>query len=312
MIFRFPLFLLAAGFLYGQAQQTIQVGTFNIEWFPCKDDGELMREYGIELRNPPVGNSTDTEALFSFLKDIDIELLAVQEIVDAELFAEEAKKYLGQNYDFIYSQSGGSQKVGFLYDSSVLELLGDPRSYDEILLRSSSRLRPAFGAYFKSKSAGFDFSVVVVHLKSAPSGWDIREQQLEILEKILVEIALETIDNDVILLGDMNNVSPAGPNEFKSMIERLGYFWASGEITHKPTNFWQPRYSEEKIIASTIDHIFVSADAKVELIEKSADVAGMCSALKESFEAHEIPEYFHQISDHCPVFASFKIDKDDD
>ena len=34
----------------GQTKETIEVGSFNIEWFPCKDDGEMMKnKYDIDL-----------------------------------------------------------------------------------------------------------------------------------------------------------------------------------------------------------------------------------------------------------------------
>ena len=44
----FVLFL--SGFVFCQAQQTIEIGTFNIEWFPCKDDGKMLKKYGIDLK----------------------------------------------------------------------------------------------------------------------------------------------------------------------------------------------------------------------------------------------------------------------
>ena len=86
------LLLFISNILVAQNNATIEIGTFNIEWFPCKDDGEMMKEYDIELRYPPKGNATDIDALFSFLKEIDIELLAVQEIVDPEFLKQKAKE----------------------------------------------------------------------------------------------------------------------------------------------------------------------------------------------------------------------------
>ena len=55
--------------LYAQQEQTIEIGAFNIEWFPCKDDGEMMKKYGIDFRYYPEGNSTNIKELFSFLKE---------------------------------------------------------------------------------------------------------------------------------------------------------------------------------------------------------------------------------------------------
>jgi len=306
------ILILISGMLFGQNNQTIEIGTFNIEWFPCKDDGEMMKKYGIDLRYPPKGDATDIDALFSLLKDLDIELLAVEEIVDPKLLGEMAKKHLGENYKVIYSTAGGSQKVGFLYDSSVLELIGEPQTYASLLLKPESRLRPAFRAYFKAKPNGFDFHAIVVHLKASPRGWNQREQQLMKLEEIMQTLPEESKDSDIILMGDMNNVTKAGAGEFTPMMKRLGFYWTTPELEGKPTNYWQPDWKVNKIQASTIDHIFVSADAKIEFVENSTKVGGACAIGANTYEGENIPEFYKKISDHCPVYSSFLFAKDDD
>lgn len=297
--------------LYAQSEKTLEIGTFNIEWFPCKDNGEMMKNYRIDLRYPPKGSATDIKALFSLLNELDIELLGVQEIVDPQMLADSAKKYLGEQYEFIYAPSGGSQKVGFLYDSSELELIGEPEVYEKLLLQPDSRLRPGFRAYFKSKSQGFDFHAIVLHLKASPRGWDLRKQQLEHLEEILAGLPEETKDADVVVMGDMNNVTKVGAGEFTPMLERLGFYWATQELDSLPSNYWQPDYKMARIQASLIDQIFVSADAKIEFVENSTKAGGLCSAGAKDYVG-TMPEYFEKISDHCPVFATFRVDKDDD
>jgi endonuclease/exonuclease/phosphatase family metal-dependent hydrolase len=298
--------------LYAQTGQTIEIGAFNIEWFPCKDDGEMMKKYGIELRYPPQGNSTNIKELFNLLKEVDIELLAVEEIVDPQMLADSAKKYLGDNFEFIYSEAGGSQKVGFLYDSSIIKLAGEPQTYTEVMLTQDSRLRPAFRAYFKAVNDGFDFHAIVVHLKASPRGWDQRKQQLEILENILSTLPEESHDSDIIVMGDMNNVTDAGAEEFKSMLQRLNFHWASEKLDGLATNYWQPDWKKHRIIPSVIDHIFVSDDANVELVQNSVKVGGMCAKKISEYTGDKFPDYFENISDHCPVYVSFKFDKDDD
>ena len=167
---RFILFLLLPVLLLAQNEKYIQIGSFNIEWFPCKEDGEMMKKYGINLRRPPQGNSTDLPALFSLLKELDIELLGVVEVVDPQLLQDSAKKYLGDQFRVIYAPSPSSQKVGFLYDSSVLQVIGKPQVYMDVALGPDTWLRPGLRVYFKYKENGFDFNAMIVHLKAAPSG----------------------------------------------------------------------------------------------------------------------------------------------
>lgn len=296
----------------GNNSEIIEIGTFNIEWFPCKDDGEMMKKYGIELRYPPKGNATDIKSLFTFLRNMDIELLAVQEIVDPLMFEDSAKKYLGEQYNFIHSPSGGSQKVGFLYDSSILKAIGNLQTYTQIALSNDSRLRPAFGAYFKVIPSGFDFHAVVVHLKASPRGWDIRKKQWQVLGDILSELPQKTNDEDIILLGDFNNVSKLRTAEFDTVMQKLNFFRATHEINNAYTDYWQPDYKKERIEGSMIDHIFLSADAKIEFIENSTRVGGMCAEGAFEYSGDSIPVYYETISDHCPVFASFRVDLDED
>lgn len=310
----FIMLLFIPLFLFSQDSTDIQVGSFNAEWFPCKDDGEMMKTYNINLSYPPQGNATDIEAMFGMLKDLDIELLGVVEIVDPALFAASAKKYLGAQFEFIYAPSASSQKIGFLYDSSVLELVGQAEIYTEVMLDPHSWLRPALRGYFKAKPNGMDFHAIVTHLKAAPSGWNQRERQWNVLQTILIELPKETGDKDVILMGDFNNVSKFKENEFLPIIDSLGYYWATSELAAqgKVSNYWKPDYSIERIEGSLIDQIFISGGAKQEYVANSTRTGGMCAGGEPEYVGENIPEYNKSISDHCPVFITLRVDKDND
>lgn len=292
----------------------IEVGSFNLEWFPCKDDGNMMKDYGINLRRPPSGNATNIPALFNLLKKLDIELLGVVEVVDPALLEKSAQEYLGPEFKFIYAPSAGSQKVGFLYDSSVLDIIGQPEIYASVKLKPNSWLRPAFRAYFKVKPSGMDFHAIIAHLKAGPSGWGQRQQQWKVLENILKTLPEESGDKDIVLMGDFNNVSKYGYDEFKPVMQRLGFNWANAQmaIDSSYTNYWRPDYTKERIQGSLIDQIFISADAEVEFVPNSSKVGGMCAGGASEYEGEAIPEFYEQISDHCPIFVSFKVDVDND
>ncbi len=298
--------------LWAQNRQIIKMGAFNMEWFPCKDDGNLMKKYGINLRYPPKGNKTDVRAMFSMLKDLNLQLLATEEVVDTRMVADSAKKYLGENYKYIYSPDGGSQKVGFLYDSSVLKLIGNPQSYSSVMLDPNSRLRPAFRAYFKTLPDGFDFHAIVVHLKASPRGWNKREKQWKVIARILETLPEESKDADIVLMGDMNDVTKQGPGEFLPVLKKTNFYWATGEIPNTPTNYWTPNWREERVQASEIDHIFISSGARDEYIMNSAQVGGVCSKKADEYTGDNIPDYLKYISDHCPVMVRFNAGKDND
>ena len=301
--------------VFAQPAKTIEIGSFNIEWFPCKDDGEMMKKYNINLRRPPHGEATNTQMLFEFLKQEDIELLGVVEIVDPQLLDSLAKVYLGPQFKVIYAPSASSQKVGFLYDSSVLEIVGQPEVYSSVTLKPGSWLRPAFRAYFKVKPDGFDFHAIITHLKAAPSGWKTRKKQWNIaLKNILNNLQTQSPDKDIILMGDFNNVSKLGYQEFLPVIKSLHFTWLTQEIVDRGlfTDYWSPYELHGGISGSVIDQIFISSDMTQEYVPHSVNVGGMCARGKKIYQPDEIPDYYKYISDHCPVFATFRADVDND
>jgi endonuclease/exonuclease/phosphatase family metal-dependent hydrolase len=296
--------------LFAQENTTIEIGTFNIRFFPCNQDGEMMKKYNIEMRYPPEGPATDTTKLFQIIKDLDIEILGVQEMVDPALFGAMAKRHLGEQFEFIYAPSNAWQKVGILYNSDRVKLIGQPQVYSEVALGRMDRHRPALRGYFKTLPDGFDFHVIVVHLKASPRGYPERQKQWEFLNNILNDLP-SADESDIILLGDFNNVSKDRYKEFLPLINKHHYYWPVAETDTLITQYWRPDWNVDRIEAGTIDQLFISSDAKFEYVENSTKVGGYCSAMKNEIIG-EFPYFYEHISDHCPVYSSFKIFPDND
>ncbi len=299
--------------IFAQTPGSLEVGTFNIRFFPCNADGEMMKKYDINMNHPPTGTATDTTQLFEMLKELNIEVLGVQEIVDPPLFGAMAKRHLGPQYQFIYAPTNGWQKVGILYDSTRVRLIGKAQVYPEISLGNVDRLRPALRAYFKAIPDGFDFHVVVVHLKASPRGWREREQQWELLSKMLRNIPREEEhhDGDIILLGDFNNVSKAGSGEFLPVLKERNFHWTGENGVNLYSNYWKPDWQKEEIQGSLIDQIFISDDANMEYVQGSLKIGGLCGQQQEKY-SDELPSYYLNVSDHCPVFVTFEAAVDND
>jgi endonuclease/exonuclease/phosphatase family metal-dependent hydrolase len=298
--------------ILAQEDETIEVGTFNIRFFPCNQDGKMMEKYDINMTYPPEGLPTDTTMLFDLLKEIDIEVLGVQEIVDPTLFGAMAKRHLGDNFEFIFAPSDIWQKVGILYDTSVVRLICEPVIYREVALDMPDRLRPALGAYFKSIPDGFDFHIIVVHLKSSPKHYEMRQEQWAELEKIVTQLPQGVQkDKDIILLGDFNHVSEHRTGEFLPSLDRIDFYWTVGGDLTLNSNYWIPDWSKPELEGSLIDQIFISRDVTKEFQAASLNVGGLC-AMGQQLISGEFPEYYQKISDHCPVFVSFQVNPDND
>ncbi len=312
IFYKISMLLLIVIQLGAQDFKNIEIGTFNIRFFPCNQDSAMMTKYDIQMRYPPTGVATDTVALFEMIKDLDIEILGVQELVDPPLFGAMAKRHLGDHFEFAYAPSNGWQKVGFLYNSEKVEMIGEPTIYNEVTIGRIDRLRPAFHGYFKAIPNGFDFHVIVVHLKASPRGYPERIKQWNELEKILTALPEdERKDEDVILVGDFNNVSKDRYNEFLPLLDSLNYFWIGAEGDSLITNYWRPDWSKPEIQGSMIDQIVISKDAKIEYIENSTRVGGICADGEQTITG-DFPDYYLKISDHCPVYSSFRAFPDDD
>ncbi len=314
MFTKFVLFFFALSLavVFAQDSSSIDVATFNIRFFPCNENGEMMKQYDIEMQYPPTGDPTDTTMLFRIIRDLDIEVLGVQEIVDPPLFGAMAKRHLGDQYEFIYEPSKGWQKVGILYNSEKVRLIGEPQIYNEVTIGRTDRLRPALRGYFKTIPDGFDFHVIVVHLKSGPRGYEERIKQWAEIDTLLTGLpAGAERDADIILLGDFNNTSKNRKDEFLPLMSRLGYYWTGSEDTLLFSEYWRPDWQVHEIEGSSIDQIFVSADAKIEYAENSLRVGGLCAERQQVYNG-AFPEYYLKISDHCPVIATFRAFPDDD
>jgi endonuclease/exonuclease/phosphatase family metal-dependent hydrolase len=306
------LFLSSTFPVIAQTEKNIEIGTFNIRFFPCNEDGDMMTKYNVQMRYPPKGAATDTSALFDLIRNLDLEILGVQEIVDPPLFGAMAKRHLGDHFEFIYAPSNGWQKVGFLYNSDKVQLIGSPQIHNEVTLGKPDRLRPAFHGYFKALPDGFDFHVIVVHLKASPRGYDQRKEQWHYLETILAGLPEDDRkDADIILLGDFNNVSDDRYDEFLPVMQQLNFFWIGSEQQNLKTSYWRPDWSKPEIQSSMIDQIVMSDDATIEYIERSTKTAGLCAA-GDSTITGDFPDYYLNISDHCPVYSSFRAFPDDD
>jgi endonuclease/exonuclease/phosphatase family metal-dependent hydrolase len=290
----------------------IDIGTFNIRFFPCNEDSAMMRKYDIEMRYPPTGVATDTTMLFQLIKSLDVEILGVQEIVDPPLFGAMAKRFLGPQYEFIYAPSNGWQKIGILFNSEKVMLIGEPQIYNEVALGRPDRLRPALRGYFRTIPDGFDFHVIVLHLKSGPRGYDERKEQWAAIDSILMDVpGGAEHDADIILLGDFNDVSNNRENEFLPGLNRMGYLWTAQGDSQLITEYWQPDWQKPEIEGSMIDQIVLSPDAKIEYMKNSLRVGGLCAGGKSAFEDN-FPDYYLKVSDHCPLIVTFRAFPDDD
>ena len=300
----FPGPSVASGELPGGSpdEGSLRIASWNVRNFPL-DERPQEDDLGYSRRT----NICDFETAFGGL---DADLYGLQEVNDIRRFQPILRRACGErSMDVRYSPSGGrhGQHLAIAWDNSRLELVGQPIEVDELVLEPG--MRPAFAGYFRSlRAGGVDFTLIVVHLESAPQNFaDRRRQNRELGWWIEARIE-ETGDPDVIVLGDFNTTgSPRGglEGELQSVDAILGRVGL--ERLGNPlgcTSYWEGGGERDGVqVPSLLDHIFVGgfgSDAIFSPLETWLHCARWgCSELIS--RSGEEDGTFWDVSDHCPL-----------
>lgn len=285
------------------APTAIRVGTFNIRMFPCNTHCACTKKHGYDDCRGQGNERTDLEALGELIRAVDAHVLAVQEILEPERFRRFVRKHLGPGWAYESAAQGGPLKIGFLFNTAVVELTHQrviPAIYERLRrwnhssrCYSQSRvLRPAFVGTFAIRGTDKNFTAIALHLKSGPCE-SIRTAQWKILETIVPDILKQ--DPDLIVLGDFNDYNRRR-RQYEKFCRKLDFTCVTEQLPC--TKLFRGR-------GSSLDHVIVSEAAMKAYMEGSAELHGPCRRFCTS--APRWRKYQEQVSDHCPVTAEFTI-----
>ncbi len=182
----------------------VRIGTWNIE--------------NLGFRNP-LRNDADHAAIGALIAELQVDLLAVQEI-GSEAALERVARAIGPDWRFVLGTTGGFResdqaiRVGFLWNDARLELLAAgellhlPREVDGVPIFH----RIPVTACFRSRDGGIDFRAVTVHIKASRGELNERKRSLEagLLRDWLQELQENAgEDRDIVVLGDFNHTYDA-------------------------------------------------------------------------------------------------------
>lgn len=260
---------------------SIIVGTFNIKWL-----GD-----GIDDNTPR--NQTDINNIANIIKDMDYDILAIQEIENANAIKRILK--ILPDYKYILSDKFYPQNIGVIYKKNIdvsMECNYKPLSLD-------GRSRP--GLVLNIKANNYKFNAMVVHLKASSrydstdalkeKSYELRRSQAQMLSN-WVDSMIAIGKEDLIILGDFNDfVNRKNNATLTPLLENpnLTCLTAKEHSCSNPYHY-------------TIDNIFVSNSIKKRFVETSLFTYDIHS----SFNDEEI----ETISDHCPISIQLKIEED--
>jgi deoxyribonuclease-1-like protein len=196
----------------------------------------------------------------------------------------------GNDYNFIIGPRLGrttsKEQYAFFYKTSAIELKGSYTFSD----KKDKFQRAPFIADFKAKGGAFDFVVINIHTDP-----DDATNEINALPEVIFDAKNHYSEPDVILLGDLNaDGIYYDENNYNLPLRDSKYIWL---ITNNmDTTVAGPSNTYDRIIIT-------SATA-----EDFMNIAGVFR-FDQQFEMICKPK---EVSDHYPVFAKFRIDKDTD
>jgi len=254
-----------------------EIAAWNIEWFP--KSGPATINYAA-----------------SIIRDLDVDLFAVQEIASVHSFNTLLDSLPG--WGCVLSNDtygdGSYQKTGILYKTSFLSLsnvnifTSDGYAFPRPPLSASVKIRDLDGTKF-------DFTIIVLHLK-AMSGEENEARRRSACEKLKTYIDSEITagaDPDFVVLGDWNDIltDPESLNVFQVFLDdSTNYRFLTKSVNG--------RYSYiSNTYKSLIDHILITGSSKNYYGKGLTDVL---------YLDDEFIQYRSFVSDHRPVMARFE------
>lgn len=245
--------------------ETLRIATWNVENFPK--------------------NAATPQLLAESILALELDLMAIQEVADEDAFwdlVEDLPLYAGTLSPHEYFD-GSYQKVGFLYRSDKLQVGNIRVLFDH---DGFSFPRPAYQATVTSRTTGADFFAITLHLK-AGRGNDNRERRISAAQELADHaLKLATTDDDIVLLGDFNDVltSNAGRSVFEPFLS-AGFDIVTDELSDEGAYSFVPSMV-------MLDHIVASSALTGEIVSESDSIPQLDFAIRN---------YDASLSDHLPV-----------
>lgn len=232
-------------------------------------------------------------AAFDELARLDAQVIGVQEIVEADLFAATARDRLGPGWKFIALYTAPpavhpTHHLGVLYDDRAFAHVST-RSHDGT--RLEGRHKPTLDVELRDRATGEHVRVLVVHLKAGGENQPIRARQLAALRRIVAGV--QRANQRIILFGDFNATSEADRRELSRLAGATGLGWATEPLAC--SSYWA---RDDGCVGSRLDHAFTTA------APRDVRAAGAC-ATHGCERRDRCPLYTEDVSDHCPVVLTY-------
>lgn len=297
-----PLLLCACASTARQGQNSLRIGSWNLEHFGSSPALRAVTDPGQPRRELPGRDDGDLKKIGAFITELGVSVLAVQEI-NGEAPLRQLCPHIGPSWDCFLGTSGGwtdgksSQAIGFLYDTARVRLLWAeelndfPREQDGLPIYH----RVPVTACFQDTRTGIDFRAVCVHLKAGRDKSDVQKRKLEatgLRDWLVLLQSNKGEDQDIVVMGDFNSTYGDDP---QTVFEEAGVARYLPQPKPEPTILHFPE---------PIDQIAASPRF-LEIVPHTFDAHGEASTKDRD-------AWRKTYSDHFPVTVDLVAAGDDD
>lgn len=247
----------------------LRIATFNIEDFPK--------------------SARQIDGAFAEIARLDAPIVAVQEITDPAIFVRAATERLGAPWRFAFADPANApHHLGVLFDSRRVRHVAT-RIHDETRL-DEGRHKPVLDVEFAAGRGRL--RVLVVHFKAGGENQPIRHRQYAALARVVAEVRRSGAR--VIVLGDFNATGDADRADLERFARATGVTWVTEGLPCSA--FWD---RDDGCPRSRLDHVLATETAR------DVAAAGACADDGCAWQ-DRCPLYADEVSDHCPVVATFE------
>ena len=262
---------------------SLEVSTWNIEWFPKS------------------GQST-VDSVSIIIQSLDIEIYALQEISDTNMFKQMIENIEGYDY---YFKSGWFAGLAYVYKSGTVEIDTVYEIYTE---EPYWRPFPRSPMVMEMNYQNQKYFIINNHFKCCGDGnmnlsdsWDEETRRYDASNLLKDYIDVNLSEENVIVLGDLNDIltDPSAHNVFQTILDDdLNFLFADIDIANGPSSGWSypnwPSHIDHIFITNELYGIFDNSSSLIQTIQIDENMAGGFN------------EYDNKISDHLPV--AIKLD----
>ncbi|MFN2395729.1 MAG: choice-of-anchor J domain-containing protein [Bacteroidales bacterium] len=285
-----PAFIFISTFLQSQnidnlhfgTDATLEVVSWNIEWFPKND--QVTVDYVTDI-----------------ILNMDAEIIAVQEVSDTVFFKQMLDNLEGYTGFFRSSYFAG---LAYIYKDTEIEVND---IYEIYTNQPYWRPFPRSPVVMDFQFNGENYIVINNHFKCCGDGymdlsdsWDEETRRFDAMNLLKEYVDTHFNDKKVMIVGDLNDLitDEWDHNVFRNVIDdEENYLFADYDIAHGSINYWSyPSWP------SHLDHIIITSEL---FDEFSAPFTYVRTLRVEDYLAGGWSEYDWKVSDHRPVGMRF-------